>query len=133
MGKRTERDLNTPSLGVQTREKGSAVVACNAEEVVAGSEADPVEDLGLLAGFEGVGPASTFRLALVSPISFARSALEATTAEIICEWCWLQLARLERECTMKHASQYKRTRQPHVMGCPQSFRLTVALHPPKTV
>jgi hypothetical protein len=133
MGKRTERDLNTPSLGVQTREKGSAVVACNAEEVVAGSEADPVEDRGLLTGFEGVGPASAFRLALVSPISFARSALEATTAEIICEWCWLQLARLERECTMKHASQYKRTRQPHVMGCPQSFRLTVALHPPKTV
>jgi hypothetical protein len=133
MGKRTERDLNTPSLGVQTREKGSALVACNADEVVAGSEADPVEDRGLLTGFEGVGPASAFRLALVSPISFARSALEATTAEIICEWCWLQLARLERECTMKHASQYKRTRQPHVMGCPQSFRLTVALHPPKTV
>jgi hypothetical protein len=133
MGKRTERDLNTPSLGVQTREKGSAVVACNAEEVVAGSEADPVEDLAFLTGFEGVGSASAFRLALVSPISFARSALEATTAEIICEWCWLQLARLERECTMKHASQYKRTRQPHVMGCPQSFRLTVALHPPKTV
>ena len=133
MGKRTERDLNTPSLGVQTREKGSALVACNADEVVAGSEADPVEDRALLAGFGGVGPASAFRLALVSPISFARSALEATTAEIICEWCWLQLARLERECTMKHASQYKRTRQPHVMGCPQSFRLTVALHPPKTV
>jgi hypothetical protein len=133
MGKRTERDLNTPSLGVQTREKGSALVACNADDVVAGSEADPVEDRGLLTGFEGVGPASAFRLALVSPISFARSALEATTAEIICEWCWLQLARLERECTMKHASQYKRTRQPHVMGCPQSFRLTVALHPPKTV
>ncbi len=133
MGKQTERDLNTPSLGVQTREKGSALVACNADEVVAGSEADPVEDRALLAGFGGVGPASTFRLALVSPISFARSALEATTAEIICEWCWLQLARLERECTMKHASQYKRTRQPHVMGCPQSFRLTVALHPPKTV
>ena len=97
MGKRTERDLNTPSLGVQTREKGSAVVACNADDVVAGSEADPVEDRGLLTGFEGVGPASAFRLALVSPISFARSALEATTAEIICEWCWLQLARLERE------------------------------------
>ena len=64
MGKRTERDLNTPSLGVQTREKGSALVACNADEVVAGSEADPVEDRALLAGFGGVGPASTFRLAL---------------------------------------------------------------------
>jgi hypothetical protein len=83
MGKRTERDLNCPSLGVQTREKGSALVACNAEEVIAGSEADPVEDLALLAGFEGVGSASAFRLALVSPITFARLALEATTSEII--------------------------------------------------
>ena len=86
MGKRTERDLNWPSLGVQTREKGSALVACNADVDVAGSETDPIEDLALFGGFEGVGPVvwvSAFRLALVSPITFARLALEATPSEII--------------------------------------------------
>ena len=86
MGKRTERDLNSPSLGVQTREKGSALVACNADVDVAGSGTDPTEDLALFGGFEGVGPVvwvSAFRLALVSPITFARLALEATTSEII--------------------------------------------------
>ena len=85
MGKRTERGLNSPTLGVQTTEKGSELIACNADADVAGSETDPIEDRALFGGFEGVAPGvwvSAFRLALVSPITFARLALEATTSEM---------------------------------------------------
>jgi len=80
MGKRTERGLNWPTLGVQTRENGGALIACNADAVVAGLELDPIEDLGLLADFDGVGPSSALRFILVAFIIVARESLEATTS-----------------------------------------------------
>ena len=80
MGKRTERGLNWPTLGVQTRENGGALIACNADAVVAGLELDPIEDLGLLAGFDGVGPSSALRFILFAFIIVARESLEATTS-----------------------------------------------------
>ena len=78
MGKRTERGLNWPTLGVQTRENGGALIACNAD---VGSETDPVEDLALLGGFDGVGSCSALRFViLVAFIIVARESLEATTS-----------------------------------------------------
>ena len=61
---------------------------------------------GPLRGFEGlnddgVAGAWVDRLRftfciLTSPISFALSALDVTTCARFWEWCWLQLALLER-------------------------------------
>ena len=79
MGKRTERGLNWPTLGVQTRENGGALIACNADAVVAGFEVDPIEDLALLGSFDGVGSCSALRFViLVAFIIVARESLEAT-------------------------------------------------------
>ena len=77
MGKRTERGLNWPTLGVQTRENGGALIACNAD---VGSETGPVKDQALLAGFDGVGTSSALRFILVAFIIVARESLEATTS-----------------------------------------------------
>jgi len=59
--------------------------------------------LALFEGLDGDGVAGawvdrlrfTFSI-LTSPISFALSALDLTTCARIWEWCWLQLALLER-------------------------------------